>query len=120
MVITRLRLIEGSALRYRLDPRLRLFLAGELGFDLWVNFFDGALIVFGEIDLDPGQTVCAQRMQRVTTVDETLAAVERGFSDPRENSETRIAVANEMFYKPGTATDRAVSELYELMELDRA
>ena len=53
----------------------------------------------------------------VTNVDETVAAVERGFAGPRENSATRIAVANEMFYKPGTATHRAVNELYELIEL---
>jgi CDP-glycerol glycerophosphotransferase len=52
----------------------------------------------------------------VTNVEETLAAVERGFSNGEENSSTRIAVANEMFYKPGTATDRAVKELYTLME----
>ncbi|HEV2833964.1 MAG TPA: CDP-glycerol glycerophosphotransferase family protein [Pyrinomonadaceae bacterium] len=54
----------------------------------------------------------------VTNIDETIAAVERGFFNPRENSNTRMAVANEMFYKPGTATDRAVKELYELMELE--
>lgn len=53
----------------------------------------------------------------VSTVEETLAAVERGFTHGGENSSTRIAVANEMFYKPGTATDRAVTELYTLMEL---
>jgi hypothetical protein len=56
----------------------------------------------------------------VTNVDEVLHAVERGFAAPRENSETRVAVANEMFYKPGTATERAVKELYELMELEVA
>lgn len=53
----------------------------------------------------------------VTDVEETLAAVERGFTHGGENSSARIAVANEMFYKPGTATDRAVKELYTLMEL---
>jgi hypothetical protein len=53
----------------------------------------------------------------VNNVEEVLAAVERAFIDPRENSATRIAVANEMFYKPGTATERAVNELFELMEI---
>ena len=53
----------------------------------------------------------------VTDVEETLAAVERGFTHGGENSSARNAVANEMFYKPGTATDRAVKELYTLMEL---
>ena len=53
----------------------------------------------------------------VTNVEETLAAVKRGFTNGGENSSTRIAVANQMFYKPGTATNRAVTELYSLMEL---
>jgi CDP-glycerol glycerophosphotransferase (TagB/SpsB family) len=53
----------------------------------------------------------------VTNVEETLAAAEQAFTNGGENSSTRIAVANEMFYKPGTATDRAVKELYTLMEL---
>jgi hypothetical protein len=53
----------------------------------------------------------------VHNVDEVLAAVERGFTDPCENSTTRIMVASEMFYKPGTATERAVGELKDLMEV---
>lgn len=70
-------------------------------------------------DIEPSYVeLLASASTSVTNVDETLAAVERGFAEPRENSATRIAVANEMFYKPGTATDRAVNELYELMELD--
>jgi hypothetical protein len=54
----------------------------------------------------------------VTSVKETITAVERSFAHANENSAMRVAVANEMFYKPGTATDRAVNELYDLMELD--
>jgi hypothetical protein len=54
----------------------------------------------------------------VTSVAETIAAVEQGLVDGRDKSATRVAVANEMFYKPGTATERAVHELYELMELE--
>ncbi|HEX5965610.1 MAG TPA: CDP-glycerol glycerophosphotransferase family protein [Pyrinomonadaceae bacterium] len=53
-------------------------------------------------------------------VDETIAVVEKSFADPKFKSSERVAVANEMFYKPGTATERAVNELYELMELDPA
>ncbi len=52
------------------------------------------------------------------TAEETINAVEQGFADPRVNSEARQAVANEMFYKPGGATDRAVAEMYDVMELD--
>lgn len=69
-------------------------------------------------DIEPSYVdLLASAATSVTNVDEVIAAVERGFANGRENSETRVAVANEMFYKPGTATDRAVNELYELMEL---
>jgi len=69
-------------------------------------------------DIEPSYVdLLASASASVTSVDEVIAAVERGFVDPRANSATRISVANEMFYQPGTATDRAVKELYELMEL---
>ena len=69
-------------------------------------------------DIEPRYVeLLASASTSVTNVDEVVAAVERGLSDASENSATRIAVANEMFYKPGTATARAVRELYELMEL---
>jgi CDP-glycerol glycerophosphotransferase len=70
-------------------------------------------------DIEPSYVdLLASASTSVTNVAETVAAVERGFVDGREKSATRIAVANEMFYKPGTATERAVHELYELMELE--
>jgi len=70
-------------------------------------------------DIEPSYVeLLASASTSVNNVDEVLSAVERGFINGRENSETRIAVANEMFYQPGTATDRAVKELYELMELE--
>jgi CDP-glycerol glycerophosphotransferase (TagB/SpsB family) len=54
----------------------------------------------------------------VHNVDETVTAVEQSFDEPRLNSEARRAVAGEMFYKPGSATERAVSEMYTVLELD--
>ncbi len=69
-------------------------------------------------DIEPSYVeLLASASTSVANVAEVLAAVERALSDASENSATRIAVANEMFYKPGTATDRAVRELYDLMEL---
>jgi CDP-glycerol glycerophosphotransferase len=69
-------------------------------------------------DIEPSYVeLLASASTSVTNVGEVVAAVERGFKEPSENSSTRIAVANEMFYKPGTATERAVKELYDLMEL---
>ena len=70
-------------------------------------------------DIEPSYVdLLASASTSVTSADELVQAVELAFADPRENSATRIAVANEMFYKPGTATDRAVKELYELLELE--
>jgi len=72
-------------------------------------------------DIEPSYVeLMANASSSVNDVEETVAAVERGFSDPRAKSLERVAVANEMFYKPGTATERAVTELYELMELEPA
>jgi hypothetical protein len=70
-------------------------------------------------DIEPSYLdLLASASTSVKSVNEVLAAVERGFIDPSENSGSRIAVANEMFYKPGTATARAAEELYKLMELE--
>jgi CDP-Glycerol:Poly(glycerophosphate) glycerophosphotransferase len=49
----------------------------------------------------------------------TLAAVERSLADPRHLSATRVEVASDLFYRPGTATERAANELYALLELER-
>jgi hypothetical protein len=51
-------------------------------------------------------------------VDDTVAAVDRAFADPRHGSTSRQAVVEELFYKPGTATARAVGELYDVLELE--
>lgn len=48
-----------------------------------------------------------------------IAAVEKSLADPSCLSSTRVAVANDLFYRPGTATQRASDELYALLELDR-
>jgi CDP-glycerol:poly(glycerophosphate) glycerophosphotransferase len=70
-------------------------------------------------DIEPKYVeMLASASTSVNNVDEVVAAVERGFVEPGENSAQRIAVANKMFYKPGSATDRAVKEIYELLELD--
>ena len=70
-------------------------------------------------DIEPSYVdLLASASTSVTNVAETIAAVEQGLVDGRDKSATRVAVANDMFYKPGTATERAVHELYELMELE--
>src|SRR5688572_31367221 len=49
-------------------------------------------------DIEPSYVdLLASASTSVTNVDEVLAAVECGLADGKENSETRVAVANEMF-----------------------
>ena len=48
-----------------------------------------------------------------------VAAVERSLADPGHLSAARVAVASDLFYRPGTATRRATDELYSVLELER-
>ena len=50
-------------------------------------------------------------------VRQVVAEVEHAFADPNHLSAERRAVSAELFYKPGTATDRAITELYKVFEL---
>lgn len=54
----------------------------------------------------------------VETSAEVVAAVERALALPAHLSAERRRLAAELFHGPGEATDRAVEELYALMELD--
>jgi len=71
-------------------------------------------------DIEP---VYVQMMSEAATsvsdIDELRAAVDESFAAPGAASASRQHVAAEMFYKPGTATDRAVAEMYDVIELDK-
>jgi CDP-glycerol glycerophosphotransferase (TagB/SpsB family) len=54
----------------------------------------------------------------VSTARQAIAAVERCLDHPSNLSAERRAVVNELFYKPGSATSRAVREVYDAIELD--
>ena len=70
-------------------------------------------------DIEP---VYVQLMSEAATsvldIDQLCAAVDESFADPKAKSASRTYVAGEMFYKPGGATSRAVSEMYDVVELD--
>ncbi len=59
----------------------------------------------------------AEASTTVRSVAEILKAVEHGLANPELLCQTRCVVAEELFYKPGTATARAAKEIYEMMEL---
>jgi CDP-glycerol glycerophosphotransferase (TagB/SpsB family) len=71
-------------------------------------------------DIEP---VYVQLMSEAATsvhnIDELSTAVDQSFASPGAKSASRQYVAGEMFYKPGTATDRAVAEMYDVIELDK-
>ena len=54
----------------------------------------------------------------VKTASETIRAVERSLAQPGDRSETRRAIATELFHSAGNATSLAVNELYELLNLE--
>ena len=58
--------------------------------------------------------------ESVDDVAGTVAAVERGLAAPDALSDTRRAVAADIFYRPGGATTRAIRDLYEAIDLDPA
>jgi hypothetical protein len=54
----------------------------------------------------------------VHSVPEVIDAVGQAFADPMRGSDARRAVASELFHSPGRATERALEELYSLIELE--
>jgi hypothetical protein len=56
----------------------------------------------------------------VRSPQETVRATELAYSHPTQLSTERKAVAGDLFYKPGTATSRAVTEIYKVIELSPA
>lgn len=57
--------------------------------------------------------IVAKRDARAIT-----SAVDRALADPADKSEARVAAARHVFYRPGTATARAVDCIYNLLELE--
>jgi len=47
-----------------------------------------------------------------------IDAVVRALADPSQRSPQRRAVAEDLFYNPGTATARSVAELYDALALE--
>jgi hypothetical protein len=54
----------------------------------------------------------------ITEAEQIVGAVERSLADPASKTDERKAAAAELFYKAGSATARAVREIYEAVELD--
>lgn len=69
-------------------------------------------------DIEPAYVqLMMEASTSVTNGDQLVAAIEESFANAGLKSESRRRVAGEMFYKPGTATARAVAEMYDVIEL---
>jgi CDP-glycerol glycerophosphotransferase (TagB/SpsB family) len=75
--------------------------------------------LIAKTDIEPSYVdLLASASTSVVRSDQAVAAVQRALEDPGRLSQERRAVAGEMFHRPGTATDRAVCFMYEVIELD--
>jgi CDP-glycerol glycerophosphotransferase (TagB/SpsB family) len=75
--------------------------------------------LIAKTDINPEYVELMQEASiTVREVGEAIAAVDKCFGDPANLSESRRAVAKDLFYEAGTATARAVRELYEVIELE--
>ena len=54
----------------------------------------------------------------VSSAEEVPAAIKRQLADPGSRRAQRHLLARTFFYKPGTATERAVGVFYQLLGLD--
>jgi CDP-glycerol glycerophosphotransferase (TagB/SpsB family) len=60
----------------------------------------------------------ASASESVVAPADAVAAVERALAAPGERSSRRQEVARDLFYRPGSATARAVKEVYEAIALE--
>jgi len=65
-------------------------------------------------------SLLAEASLTVETAQQAATSAERSLAEPAHKSSARRQVGEELFYRPGTATQRAVKELYEVLELEMA
>ena len=95
----------------------------SIGFEYLLR--DRPLIRIAVPELIDGADIASEYVELIETaaisVDTPAAvvtAVERAIADPGHLSGARRALAADLFHAPGTATDRAIEELYAVMELE--
>lgn len=76
---------------------------------------EGGRKIWGRMDLD---TWGRKAGILVKNADELKEAVKNSFKNPNEKSGIRRSMAEDMFYDPGRATQRAVEEIYKLLNIE--
>jgi hypothetical protein len=71
-----------------------------------------------EADVHPDYVeLLAEASHNVRTTEYALRMVDRALAEPRVKSATRRRIAADLFYRPGTATVRAVRELCDVLQM---
>ena len=113
---------SGDSTGYVLASDLMVTDHSSIGFEFCV--LDRPLIVYdaprlaAEARINPAKIALLRSAATVVrTPAELRDAVAGALGDPGALSAARRRVADEVFYRPGTATDRAIETVYELLEL---
>jgi hypothetical protein len=120
---TRIHLAEDSdACRYLCAADLLVTDHSSVGFEFML--LDRPIVVLDAPELlrhggiNPQKAALLRSAAHLVGNVETLGAtVEAALATPRQHSVQRRAIANELFYRPGTAAERAVQCIYELIGL---
>jgi hypothetical protein len=113
---------DGDGAPYMLPSHAMVTDHSSIGFEFML--LDRPLVVIDQPELITQAAISADKVHRlragatvVTTAAETAAAVVAALQRPGHLSSERRRVAQDLFYRPGTATDRAVDLIYRMLEL---
>jgi len=113
---------EGDGAPYMVPSHAMITDHSSIGFEFML--LDRPLVVIDRPELITQAAISGDKVQRLRagaevtlTPEQTAAAVVRGLRSPGKLSEARRKTARELFYRPGTATDRAVTLLYQMLDL---
>jgi hypothetical protein len=113
---------DGDGAPYMVPSQAMVTDHSSIGFEFML--LDRPLVVIDQPELITQAAISIDKVHRlragatvVTTPTETAAAVVAALHRPGELSPERRQVAQDLFYRPGTATDRAVDLIYCMLEL---
>lgn len=113
---------DGDGAPYMVPAHAMVTDHSSIGFEFML--LDRPVIVIDQPELIAQAGISPDKVQRlragadvVSTPEQTTAAVVAALSRPERLSAERRRIAQDLFYRPGTATDRAVELIYRMLEL---
>jgi len=114
---------EGDGAPYMVPSDAMVTDHSSIGFEFML--LDRPLVVIDRPDLIAQAAISEDKVRRLragadvaTTAEETTLAIVRALHSPDRLSAERQRTARELFYRAGTATERAVALLYQILELE--